>query len=70
MCENGGLSLSGSHIVQTGPSIARQYILIVESLIYMQVDHLLQAVAAILGLYYIYDITYPKRWNNCFLFIS
>ena len=58
------------YIVQAGPSTARQHILIVESLIYMEVDHLLQAVAAILGLYYIYDITYPKQWNNCLLFIE
>ena len=62
--------IAAPYIIQAGPVDARQYFLIVESLVYLDVDDLLQAVAAVVALYYIYDIAYPKPWNDCFLFVE
>ena len=52
------------YIVDTG-SAMQDYILVIENLIYLDIDDLLQAVAAVVGLYY--NIAYPEQWNNCHL---
>ena len=55
------------YIIQAGPANA---ILVAENCIYVEVDELLQALAAVIGLYYVYNIAYPKQWSNCLLFIE
>ena len=58
------------YIIQAGPSEARQYFIAAEKEIFLEIDDLLKAIIALLVVYYIFDIIYPKQWNNCLLFIE
>ena len=41
-----------------------------EKEIFLDVEDILKAIIILIGLYYIFDIVYPKQWNNCLLFIE
>ena len=58
------------YIIQAGPSEARQYFIIAEKEVFVDVDDIIKAIIALTGLYYIFDIVYPKQWSNCLLFIE
>jgi len=63
-------AITAPYIIQAGPIDARQYFLIAEKAHYLEVDHITEAVAGMIGLYYIFNISYPKQWNNCLLFVE
>ena len=63
-------NIAAPYIIQAGPANARQYFLVAENIVYVEVDDFLQAVAAVVGLYYVYNVVYPKQWNNCLLFME
>ena len=41
-----------------------------EKEIFLDVEDILKANITLIGLYYMFDIVYPKQWNNCLLFIE
>ena len=41
-----------------------------EKEIFLDVEDILKAIIILIGLYYIFDIVYPKQWNNCLPFIE
>ena len=53
------------YIIQMGPTTTRQWFIVVEKSIRMDVNSILKAVVAMIGCYYSFDIVYPKHWNAC-----
>ena len=58
------------YIIQVGPTTARQYFLVAERNIFTEVTSFIQAVAAMMALYYVFDIVYPNEWKSCLYFIE
>lgn len=58
------------YIVQVGSTVTRQYFIAVEKEALTCVQDIVRAVIAMMAYYYVFDISYPKEWRSCLLFIE
>lgn len=56
--------------MQVGPPSTRQWFLIVEKAVILDVNSIIKAVIAMIAYYYAFNIVYPKHWNVCLLFLE
>lgn len=63
-------SSSAPYIMQVGPTTTRQWFVVVEKTIILEVNTIIKAIIAMIGCYYSFNIIYPKHWNACLLFLE
>ena len=57
-------------IVQVGSTATRQWFIAVEKETLTCVQDIVRAVIAMMAYYCVFDISYPKEWRSCLLFIE
>lgn len=63
-------SSSAPYIMQVGPATTRQWFVVVEKTIILEVNTIVKTIIAMIGCYYSFNIIYPKQWNACLLFLE
>ena len=57
-------------IIQVGRPGLLQFLLVAEKLLYVEVDSILKAMDALMELFFVFDIAYPKQWENTLIFLE
>ena len=57
-------------IIQVGRPGLLQFLLVAEKQLYVEVDSLLKAMNALMALFFVFDIAYPRQCENTLLFLE